>query len=102
VGGTTGAGGVILNDDLVDGGRQVNKKIVFKVSGGACEVGMVGLRKLGDPVDGGQEVRTQAAEGFDDAGDDCFALRGGVASKLIFFTGIRCKASGGKGCGSIP
>ena len=52
VGGTTGAGGVVLSDDLVDGGRQVNKKIVFKVSGGACEVGMVGLRKLGDSVNG--------------------------------------------------
>ena len=50
VGGTTGTGGIIFSDDLVDCGRQINKNIVLEVTGGARKVSVVGLGKLGDPI----------------------------------------------------
>ena len=48
-----GAGRVVFGNDLIDCGRQVNKQIIFEVAGRASKVGVVGLRKLGNAVDGG-------------------------------------------------
>ena len=102
MGGASGARSIILGNDLVDRGRQVQKEVILEVPGGASEVSMVGLCQLCDAVDEGEEVRTEAPEGPNDTKDDGFTLAGWVACHFVLLSGIRRKAGCGKGSRSIP
>ena len=100
--GTSGAGGGILCNDFVDRGRQVDEEVVLEVPGRTSQVSVVGLGQPGYAVDHGQEMRAKTPKRLDDTGDDGLSLRGGVPSSLIFLSGIRRNAGGGKGSRGVP
>ena len=96
------AAGVVLCDNLVDRRGKVHKEVVLEVARRAGQVGVVGLGELGDAVNKCKEVRANPSEGLDNTRNDSFALSGGVTGNLVFFTGVRREAGGGKGSRGIP
>ena len=102
VGSTGGTAGIVSGYYLVDGGREVDQKVVFEVPGGTSKVCLVGLGEQHSAVNKSEEVGADASEGLDDAGDDRFPLGGGVTGKLVFFSRIRRKAGSRKGSRGIP
>ena len=102
MGGPCSAAGIVFSYNFIDSSREVDREIFLQVARRTRKVSMVGLCQLCGPVNESEEARADAPKGFYDAWDDRFALGSWVASNLVFLTGIRRKAGGGKGSRGIP
>ena len=75
---------IVLGDDFVRRGGEVNEEVIFEVPGAAREVRVIFLGKMRNFVNESEELWAKAPKGFNDAGDNTLPCGVGYLVVLSF------------------